>query len=161
MEKASKLATQAKDSLDKFVDTVKLKAHLATMDSKEAWQQFEKQLNTIRDDIGRFNDSIKEESDEARLQGHLALMDAKERWELLRADVDKLVNSMTSKTEESLDYAKLKMSLAKLEAKELGDKDANKKRFQKLGDEVKEDWYFFLSKMDERVVDFINRFPLR
>ena len=161
MEKATKLAEKAKGSLDKLVDTVKLKAHLASMDSKEVWDKFEKQFDIIREDLRRFSDNIKQEKDEATLQGHLALMDAKERWEAVRDDVDQLVTSISENTEEKVDHVQVKIALAKLEARELIDEAKYKKSFQKLGLEVKEEWYSFLSKIDERVVDFINRFPLK
>ncbi|MFK7823467.1 MAG: hypothetical protein AB8G05_04890 [Oligoflexales bacterium] len=161
MDKATKLANQAKASIDKFVDTVKLKTHLASMDSKSAWEKFESQFDHIRKDLNEFSEGVKQDSDEAQLQAHLALMNAKERWESLKEEMDHLVDTFGDKAEEKFDHAKVQMALAKLEAKELIDKNKHGTQFQKLDAEIKEDWYSFLSKLDDRIVDFINRFPLR
>lgn len=161
MDKTLQLAENVKATLDKFVDTVKLKSHLASMDSKDIWVKIEKQFDIIRDDIRVFTSSIGQEKDELSLQGHLALMDAKERWEALREDVDQVVTSIGGSAVRKVDYARVKLSLAKLEARQLIDEAKHESHFQKLGDEVKNDWYFFLSKIDERVIEFINRFPLQ
>ena len=161
MDKATKLANQAKASIEKFVDTVKLKAHLASMDSKDAWEKFESQFDHIKKDIHDFSESVKQDSDEAQLQAHLALMNAKERWESLKDEMDHMVDTIGDKTEAKFDHARVKMALAKLEAKDLIDKNKLREQFDKLDSEIKEDWYSFLSKLDDRFVDFINKFPLR
>jgi len=161
MEKATQLAQQTKESIDRFVDTVKLKAHLASMDSKDAWQKIEGQFEIIKNDIKEFTEAIKQDNQETKLQAHLALMDAKERWEVLKAEMDQFVASVDEGKEKAIDHAKVKLSLAKLEAKDFFDRNQYRDQFNKLEKEIKEDWYGVLSRMDERIVDFINRFPLR
>ncbi len=161
MEKASVLAEKAKESIEKFNDTVKLKLHLASMDTKDTWRKLEKQINAISDDIRTFSRDIKQETDEARLQGHLALMDAKLRWEEITDDLDQWVTAISNNTEEKIDIARLKMVLAKMEAKEFFSKAEHEANFHSVGQNIKEEWYSLLSKMDERLIDFINRFPLK
>ena len=88
-------------------------------------------------------------------------MNAKERWEALRDNVDQVLDSIENKTEKKVDEAKLKASLAKLEAKEIINPDDYRQDLVRLGDSFKEEWYGTLAKLDERVVDFINKFPLK
>jgi len=161
MDKASKLANQAKDSIDKLVDTVNLKAHLGSMDSKDTWDKFEKQFDIIREDIKEFKLGIEQETDETKLKAHLALMDAKERWDSLKEEMDHLVTTVGNNADEKFDYARVQMSLAKLDAKDLIDQTKYRNHLEKMGMEIKEEWYSFLVNLDDRVIDFINKFPLK
>lgn len=161
MEKTKEVANQAKDSIGKFVDTIKLKAHLASMDSKDAWEKFEAQFEIIKRDIHKFSDGLKGDSDEARLQAHLALMDAKERWDIVKDNLEHWLDSVGDSAEQTFDHARVKASLAKLEVKDNHKVDEYKKRFHKVGAEIKDDWYSFLSRLDGSIVEFINKFPLK
>ncbi|MEZ4744357.1 MAG: hypothetical protein R3B45_18215 [Bdellovibrionota bacterium] len=160
-DKLEDFADRIEDSFEKFADTLRLKMHLAKMDFKDSWEKLEKQIDYIRGDLKEFSQEIKQESDEARLKGHLALMDAKVRWEGLREGLGDLIDSVSDGAERKYDNARLQASLAKLEVRELIDKTEYENRFHKIGKSIKDEWYTILSKIDERVVDFINRFPLK
>ena len=161
MDTAKDLANKAIQSIDQFVDTVKVKAHLASMDLSDIWDDFESQITKIRFHFKHIIDEVKHDSDEARLQAHLALMEAKMRWDSISDDIDHTLNSALGKVEQKVDHGKVKLSLAKLEAEHLIDVDEQKARFHSLGDKAKEEWYSFLTKFNEKITDFINRFPLQ
>lgn len=161
MEKTKEIAEKARASFDTFVDTVKLRTHLASMDSKETVEKLEQQFEHIRHDFHQFVEHMKTEKDEARVQAHLALMDAKTRFDALGKEIDHVVTSITNNAEETLDHARVQLALGKLEAKEAMHVDDVKKKLEELGGDFKDEWYSLLSKIDERLVDFINRFPLK
>ena len=159
MDKAANLAEKAKSSLDKFSDTLKLKLHLASMESKSSLESLEKQFGLMREDLQEFSKEIRQEAQEARLKGHLALMDAKVRWEGIREDLDDVIGSISGAAEKKLDNARLKASLAKLEARDLIDRVEYEKHFHNLGKNIKEEWHGVLETIDKKLVDFTNRFP--
>ena len=161
MQKPNLLVQKALESIDRLVETVKLKRHLASMELQDAWKDLEQEISHVRHSLESFYQSIHQESDEARLQSHLALMEAKQRWEGLSDELDQVVHAMANEVGAQFDHARIKLALAKMETREALHTEELEQYVRTVGHKLKDEWYLFLTHFDERVVDFINRFPMK
>lgn len=88
------------DALKRLRDEVELKIHLATMDTRDAWESLKPDIDALQK---KFGEAIHSETttrpakilfDEARLQMHLAVMNARDAWDAIEPKILPIVDHL-------------------------------------------------------------------
>lgn len=95
-------------------DEIPLKAHLAKMEGRDAWNSVREDVDRMLDRLQSFSERMTDTKEEAELQAHLGLMEARERW----AKVNDVMTALIDKTKPILDTARLKTHLARMDSEQ-------------------------------------------
>ena len=117
MEKEFKeLIEESKRSLKKAEEKIDELSEDFTEEASEFWDDLKKHFAVVNDKMKSAYDNF--EAD-AELQGHLGMMEAREKLEQVKESAEKFAFQASKKTQEELDIAALKASLAKMESEDL------------------------------------------
>ena len=117
MEKEFKeLIEESKRSLEKAEKKIDELSEDFTEEASEFWDDLKKHFAVVNDKMKSAYDNF--EAD-AELQGHLGMMEAREKLEQVKESAEKFAFQASKKTQEELDIAALKASLAKMESEDL------------------------------------------
>jgi hypothetical protein len=152
-------ADTVRGALNTVVDEIRLKAHLASMEARDAFDTLEPQLRKVESKLQEYQRLMKDTGDEASLQAHLAMMDARDRWESMQDDVDGVVASIRKRGEDvsgAIDHARLQGHLARLDAEEEIDK--RREQLESRWHSSKETALDEAAAFMERMADKVDRF---
>lgn len=163
------MAKNAAEELGRVKDTLKVKAHLGSMEAEQAFTAVNDQLLKVSHQLVRAAEkgveNIKDLKDEdAQLQLHLGLMDARDRWENLRPHLVKIAQEVEDTGQATLDS--LGVDRAKLQARlaEMDAEDAIKRRteeakvaFSKAGEGANKIAQDFLGEFKDALEDIRER----
>lgn len=117
MEKEFKeLIEESKRSLKKAEEKIDELSEDFTEEASEFWDDLKKHFAVVNEKMKGAYDNF--EAD-AELQGHLGMMEAREKLEQVKESAEKFAFQASKKTQEELDIAALKASLAKMESEDL------------------------------------------
>lgn len=117
---------QIANRLKTIIDRLRLKSHLANMESKQSIEALNRSMTKLEGDIRHLKFEVIQSKDHTNLTFHLGLMEARQRWgeilEFLRPVTREMQNMNAT-----LDHAKVQAHLAMMESK-----DAYEERKKKL-----------------------------
>lgn len=173
-EHFQKATEDARRSLKALLDELRVQAHLAGMEAKDAWEELEPQLGRMEQRLEEVSERLKQASDEAELQAHLGVKEAQTRWEALKDSLSDVVETTLENTvgavvdkarapKRVIDRSKVQAHLAKLEAEEraLESVDELKRRLAQSRSEVLQEAAKFVDGLTASLVDWSERLSRR
>jgi len=117
MEKEfKKIIDESKKSLEDAQDKIEDLSEDFTDEAKEFWSDLKKNFAVVNDKLKVAYTDFEEK---AELKGHLGMLEAREKIEEVKESAEKFAFQVSKKTQEELDIAALKASLAKMESEDL------------------------------------------
>lgn len=117
MEKEfKKIIDDSKKSLEDAQNKIEDLSEDFTDEAKEFWHDLKKNFAVVNDKLKVAYTDFEEK---AELKGHLGMMEAREKLEEVKESAEKFAFQVSKKTQEELDIAALKASLAKMESRDL------------------------------------------
>lgn len=157
-EKSTKVLEQIKT----FRDRSRVKLNLAQKELSDSATEFVKELEKVEGHLKDFQQKLTEDKDEMRLQAHLAYMEARDRWEKISDYLEDVAHDLSQEGKSKVDHARLKAHLAKLEGQDfLSELKEKKSKVTSFDTKFKEEWYKFLTHVDERFMNVMRHFPLQ
>ena len=117
MEKEfKKIIEDSKRSLEDAQDKIEDLNEDFTEEAKEFWGDLKKNFAVVND---KLKVAYADFEEKAELKGHLGMMEAREKLEEVKESAEKFAFQVSKKTQEELDIAALKASLAKMDSEDL------------------------------------------
>jgi len=117
MEKEfKKIINDSKKSIEDAQDKIEDLSEDFTEEAKEFWGDLKKNFALVNDKLKIAYTDFEEN---AELKGHLAMMEAREKLGEVQKSAEKFASQVSKKTQEELDIAALKASLAKMDSEDL------------------------------------------